>query len=312
MEFLESLSVVSPSVQAAVQRALAACGRLVERRYPFGDPVSIESNHLALVREKAYLVADKSDGVRVALILARAGTVYYAACMDRRGVVRALQLVADEVLFEGTVLDTELVRTHAGVHTFVAFDVASIAGDVAVGHACLRERLEVCTDMLAHVSINDTPLRVKRMFDVRTEEALFDAYAAALDYATDGAILTPNQAGAPTAGTAVSIFKVKNCHTIDFQWAGGDLWFGDARELFPARTLRLRFFEEELRHVPFGVIVEMAPDSGTIDRSELRGLHFVQTRPDKTMPNTKHTVQRTLVSVADAITLKHVFQTCAT
>jgi hypothetical protein len=314
MDFLAALPTASAVVQAAINRVLATCGRLTDRRYPFGDPVSAESSHLALLRTKAYLLADKSDGVRAAIVLARTGAVFYAACIDRRGVMRALALTADEALFDGTVLDCELVCTRAGVHTFVAFDVACIAGDAAVGNAPLRERLETMTALLEGSAVNDVHIRVKRMFDVRSEgcEAAFAAYAASLDYATDGAILTPDQAGAPHTGTAPTILKLKDCHTIDFQWAGGELWFGDARELFQAHTLRLRFFEEELRHVPFGVIVEMAPDSGGDSQQHSstapRDLHFVQTRPDKSLPNTRHTVQRTLASVVDAITLRHVFE----
>ena len=291
MDFLAALPAASAVVQAAVNRTLAACGRLTDRRYPFGDPVSIEASHLPLLRAKTYLVADKSDGVRAAVVLAHAGAVFYAACIDRRGVMRALALTADEALFDGTVLDCELVCTHAGVYTFVVFDVACIAGDATVGSAPLRERLDALDAALVGAAINDTHIRVKRMFDVRSEgcEAVFAAHAANLDYATDGAILTPNQAGAPHSGTAPAILKLKDCHTIDFQWAGGELWFGDARELFQAHTLRLRFFEDELRHVPFGGIVEMAPDSGVATAAALRDLHFVQARPDKSLPNTRHT-----------------------
>jgi hypothetical protein len=156
---------------------------------------------------------------------------------------------------------------------------------------------------LVHVQLFAAPLTVKRMFALGNADAAADllAYVADLDYATDGYILTPE--GEPTCqpGTATQIFKVKECHTMDFLWSGNMLWYGDHKDLFPITGLQLAFQASQLAHVGNGTIVEMSPQQAKDGKVIM--LHFTQSRPDKDTPNTYMTVTRTLQSILDALTL---------
>ena len=127
---------------------------------------------------------------------------------------------------------------------------------------------------------------------------------AALDYASDGFVLTPNQETPPSTGTANNIFKLKACHTLDFLWDASQLWFGETDEMLPASYFALDFDAAQLSGVAFGSIVEMAPQQDKTGSVVM--LHLYALRPDKNTPNAFVTVQRTLQSVRDNVTLHSI------
>jgi hypothetical protein len=144
-------------------------------------------------------------------------------------------------------------------------------------------------------------VHTKRMFALGDAGGIA-AHVSGLHYATDGFILTPNRDGPPGPGTAPNIYKLKTCHTLDFLWNAGQLWFGEAEEMLPASYFGLSYDAAQLRAVPFGTIVEMAPQQDKDGNVVM--LHLFLTRPDKNTANSFVTVQRTLQSVRDNVTLE--------
>ena len=289
-------------------RCLVQCGRPTSR-YPFGNPVSIEKTHMSILSTCPYLVADKSDGVRVCIVLHSEKNTRCAVLIDRKGLAFGLPLEADAVFFKGTVLDAELVRTHSGQYSILVFDACTLAGFQGIEHQPLSERLASLHSALGSMSVQvpGWSIRTKPMFAVDAAgAAALETHIQALPYATDGYILTPNNEPACQPGTASQILKIKTCHTIDFMWSGGMLWFGDQKELFPVSNLSIQFDAQQLRPLRNGVIVEMSPQKdkdGTVAM-----LHFLQERPDKDTPNSYVTVHRTLQSIEDSVTLDAVVQ----
>jgi hypothetical protein len=287
-------------------RCLVQCGRPTSR-YPFGNPVSIEKTHLSILSSCPYLVADKSDGVRVCLVLHSDKSTRCAVLIDRKGLVFGLPVEADAVFFKGTVLDAELVRTRSGQYAILVFDVCTLAGYRDIEHQPLSERLSTLHGALGNISVNvpGWSIQTKPMFAVdATGAAALEAHVKTLPYATDGYILTPDNQPACQPGTAPQILKIKTCHTIDFMWNGGMLWFGDQKELFPVSNLSIQFDAQQLRPLRNGVIVEMSPQKGK--DGVVAMLHFLQERQDKDTPNSYVTVHRTLQSIEDDVTLDAV------
>ena len=167
----------------------------------------------------------------------------------------------------------------------------------------LSARLALMADCLSNVQCALAPIVVKRMFRLG-DGANLAAYVSTLTYGTDGYILTPEGEPASQPGTAAQIFKIKECHTMDFMWSGNMLWYGDQKDLFPVSSLQLQFRPEQLKHVSNGTIVEMSPQQAK-DNTVIM-LHFSQERPDKDTPNTYMTVTRTLQSILDALTLEGI------
>ena len=313
MEFLHALRTdVSDATRQAVFGVLATHGRQWDRRYPFGDPVSADAGHVALLASRDYVVADKSDGVRACCVLASsitaAGTTaFHSVLIDRRGVLHGISLSSDAAFFtQGTVLDGELVQ-HArdGSWMYVVFDVAVLAGQKL--ECTLLQRLDACrTHWLETTHARTLTFLVKPMFALRGGIAAFQAHLDALPYRTDGMILTPNTDAPAPAGTCEDIIKLKTCHTMDFQWRDGMLWFGDDRELFPVTRLGLRFDPAQLACIANGAVVEMSPALDKADPSAAVFLHLLQVRQDKLSPNAYATITRTLRSVHDNITLDSI------
>ena len=303
---------VRDATRQATFGLLAAQGRQWDRRYPFGDPVSADSSHVSLLASREYVVADKSDGVRACLVLstsrAEAGgaLAFHSAFLDRRGVLYGVSIHADAAFFnKGTVLDGELVADADNGFAYVVFDAALLAG---VKLTCpLLERLALCRSTFVPAATSPVlRVLVKPMFLLQRDMAAFYSHVATLPYRTDGIILTPNTDAPAPPGTCEAIVKLKTCHTMDFQFQDGMLWFGDDRELFPITQLGLRFDVAQLRAVPNGVIVEMSPSVNKADTSAQIFLHFMQIRQDKHAPNAYMTVTRTLRSVRDDVSLDSI------
>ena len=277
--------------------------------YPFGDPVSLSASHLDQLRARKYYAADKSDGVRACCVLAGSAVGYHAVLLGRRGQAKGLAAAADAALFRGTVLDGELVQAGAAGWRYVVFDVAVLGGSSMVASLTLSGRLAAVGAALAAADLQwegGIQVCVKPMFPLPERADQLQAWLAGLPYASDGVILTPWQDGAPLPGTAHAVFKVKQCHTLDFYWHDGQLWFGSEQEMFPAARLGMVFDPAQLRGVPNGSIVEMAPDAGGGGGGSSLRLHYYQPRPDKRTPNAFGTVQGTLQSIADGLTLERV------
>lgn len=306
MEFLKTLAAADMVAKTAALAFVAACGRPANQRFPFGNPVSVENTHLSQLASCPYFIADKSDGVRTCMVMCRAGTMFCSVLLDRSGNAYGLPVTADALFFEGTVVDAEVVVTSTGTFRILAFDTCCIAGNKEVEYMPLSARLDLMGTSLVHVEVMAAPLTVKRMFALGDVDAAADlaAYVAGLEYATDGYILTPE--GEPTCqpGTAAQIFKVKECHTMDFLWSGNMLWYGDHKDLFPISGLQLAFQASQLAHVSNGTIVEMSPQQAKDGKVVM--LHFAQSRPDKDTPNAYMTVTRTLQSILDALTLQAI------
>lgn len=308
--FSKLLRAAGADTAVAVSACLVGHGRPPRARYPFGNPVSIESSHLAVLAACGYVVAEKSDGVRAAVVLCTdAHGRRHAAVMDRSATLFGLPLVADAALFEdgGTVLDAEVVATADAFHVLV-FDAAAL-GSMSALPASLLDRLALLRQAVPHMSMPDGTLpggasltfAVKPMWAAEAPgtAAAIEAHCAALPHATDGFVLTPAVGAAPPPGTCPSILKIKAQHTVDCLWVSGFLWYGDERSM---HVVEIPYDKAQLAMVPPNTVVEMAPQadkSGVVLR-----LHLHALRQDKTEPNSAPTFERTMASIRDAVTLE--------
>jgi hypothetical protein len=323
----------SDAAVAAARAYLQTCKRPSCSTYPFGNPVSADASHAARLKCTSYLVTDKSDGVRVCIVFCRTpdGTPVAVAfdrtMQDPKGVPAAV----DVALFDGTVLDCELVaHKHTGCALVLPFDTCALLGDVdGMTRADLPRRLAAMTDVLprtpldrgAEPSFLQAPVvrrssatvqfHVKSMLPITRGVAghMTGVVLPSLPYGTDGFVLTPSADGPTPPGIAPAVLKLKVAHTLDFWWDGCELWFGEQADMAAVSvewpTLAGCMPAVHMPpSVPPCTVVEVKPLLGP--QRDVIGLQYVGTRVDKTHPNSYRTVTRTLTSIKDNVRLADV------
>jgi hypothetical protein len=301
------------AIRAAL-RDLAADSR--RDRFPGPNPVSLDTGHFARVRGERYVVAEKTDGVRYALMCCTLpaplspggparGLINVCVLVDRALAaylfpVRHLPRAA----YQGTLLDGELVwnRGAAGGAPgweYVVFDAVSVSG-VPVFESSLPRRLEAVERALGvyreaggRAAGDPARVSVKRFFDT------VEQYAARepTGHAVDGLILTPVDQEI-VYGRHMSLFKLKSKHTVDFlvQPDGVGLAVYDSNG--GGHRVVARLAGGEPPQAP-GAVVECAPRGGGRGGCEWT---VVGARTDKNTANDLLTYEKTLLNMAERLT----------
>lgn len=310
------------------------------QRNPAPLPVSLERRHCQELLCHDYMVSDKSDGTRYVLFLVQVNSAQYAVLIDRKLSLYQVPVAAARSHFKGSIYDGELVASQ-DADAYLVFDCFAHKGEYVGGEDyCARLSLirgsmdlEGCQvtspeeaaqqasrgKVICGGSRKGLQFRPKPCFQLRQLDTLVRKMAL-LPYATDGLIFTPVHAPI-TFGTWHAAFKFKTSHSIDVEvsgdgarlllGAGGAPEQANDRKELGALEAPLTLdpsVEEQMRANP-GAILELnlsrAPDpAGRL------GFHltFLHVRKDKAHPNTVHTIQQTLTSLRDNITLAELLE----
>jgi len=301
--------------------------------FPFSNPTSIQAAHIPIVKKTPYWITEKSDGLRVALLLVRTATgAEVSYLMDRRGQLYGFPVQCIRPYFDGSVFDAELVQNRDGSHTILVFDVGALAGDTSLARDSLGVRLEELRstfpspDEAARAGAEDRQRQVQAGLIValapgvslahKVMARVQDAAAAAalvaktdFPYPVDGHILTPDLEPCGGPGTAKTTLKVKLFHTLDLLWMDGDLWLGALDQLLPVGSIAVHdlppvTFERkdfEGKGIPSGTVVEVVPGLDGEGPRERVVLRLSKVREDRDAPNLAVCVIATLRSALDDV-----------
>lgn len=244
-------------------------------RFPGPQPVSIERKHIPLLRQKLYVVCEKTDGVRYLLVCIKVGQKKVCALVDRLFHIQ----IARVALPLGTILDGELLGD-----TFWVHDAMSI-GQEDVKECNLLTRLEKARQVCSGPSMG-LKMTVKRMRPMSEFDSLIEETRG--HPGVDGFIFTPVKEPVRT-GTHETMFKWKPLEkiTIDFLCRDNGLWIWDKVQGFIKVQNWTSGDGEE------GKIIECRREGGVWNRVKLR--------PDKDHPNNRRTYLRTLVNLREQI-----------
>jgi len=326
---------VAEELAAAYHAAWGA--KVVPGRNPAPQPVSLERRHLELLKANAYVGADKSDGVRMCLFLARACGREHAVLVDRKLSLYQVPVAASRRCFDGSLFDGELLWTTGpdGTRwqTFLVFDAVAWRGDGgAIGREALTRRLELIRhtfDLGAEEIVgaeaaqakakegkivcggnaHGLSFRPKQCFSLEMLPTLLRQLPL-LPYQCDGLVLTPVNEPVRT-GTHETTFKLKWRHTLDLQAnpATRQLLLGaggvahNERIDLGASGLPLTLadsFWTDLR----GALCSYDSPVCVVAECLLQPggeLSFLSVRRDKIHPNSLRTAERTLRSAAENI-----------
>lgn len=226
------------------------------QRMPAMNPVSLERQHLRLLKASQYVVAEKTDGVRFLLMLTCwpkhfpvCGGEPTALMFNRRYDTYEIRVMAPSTYFtRGTLLDGELAWEHVSAtiprQLYLIFDGMRLAGRSLVNltylerYQALQEALDLeGADILQYLTrwleqaqiwaaerhkiicegnAYALKFQMKPIF-MATEIDTVSRQTATLRHASDGLILTPIYEPVHI-GTHHTCFKFKEFHTMDLLW----------------------------------------------------------------------------------------------
>ena len=269
--------------------------------FPGPQPISIERQHFGTLRRNDYVVCEKTDGVRHALLATMYDNKKMCVLVDRSQEMYLLPLNLPKPMFLGTVMDGELVKTTDAGWCFMVYDCLLVSNKL-VGHERLPKRIEEANAAICGImKIAKDPLKVK----IKTFWPLLnfkEFMERKFPYETDGVVFTP--VNEPVRiGTHESLFKWKprDSNTIDFQMK----WRGDKWGMYIQEKGKL-IFESELwpeQCTEFDVKEDQIIECQYVHWEEPRWWKPLNIRKDKTHPNNRRTFYRTLVNIAENIEL---------
>ena len=265
-------------------------------RFPGCQPVSIENSHIKNLSNDKYFVCEKTDGVRYMFACLVHKNKPYSVLFDRNLNMFLLKTQVQHKLYEGTLLDGELVQHNDNSYHYYIFDVLLHNGKNVMNETLL-ERL-TC----AH-SICDN-IRFCHHFTLHVKDFLklneFDK-TKEYPYKTDGLIFTPIHEPIKF-GTNYSLYKWKDGfeNTVDF-------YIDERFQMFLSNNNQLSLtketiFDEDLLNVHFNFpcIVECKYRS-------FRTWNMIKERKDKDRPNSVYTFTKTLKNIHENIQLNDLF-----
>ena len=167
-----------------------------------------------VVRKKEYFVAEKTNGVRMFMLFgAVEGGAEYCVLIDRAYNIYTVQCRADPRLYQGTLLDGEMVPASL---VYTVFDCYVASGYSRFASPFFKRRQEY--ESIIRTVRWPFPLTVfaKQWHPLRHAATLWEERP--LDGSLDGLILQPKVGLPVTSGVQTDVFKWKppEAHTIDF------------------------------------------------------------------------------------------------
>ncbi len=268
--------------------------------FPGPQPISIERRHFGILQQNDYVVCEKTDGVRHALMAVMYQDKKMCVIIDRSQEMYLLPLNLPRPMFTGTLLDGELVKTETGWH-YMVYDCLMVS-NTFVGNLPLTKRIEAASGPVSGImklAKDPVKIRMKTFWPLSKMSSFLEQ---TFPYETDGVVFTP--VNEPIRiGTHETLFKWKprDSNTIDFLMT----WRGDRWGMYVQEKGQLIFESELLPSQCQGLDIK----NGSI--VECQYVHWedkkwwkpVNIRTDKTHPNNRRTFYRTLVNIAENIEL---------
>jgi hypothetical protein len=272
--------------------------------FPGPQPISIERKHFGILKRNDYVVCEKTDGIRHALLAVMFEDKKMCVLVDRSQEMYLLPLNLPKPMFTGTVMDGELVKTETGWQ-YMVYDCLLVSNKHC-GHLPLTKRIEEATGPINGImKLAKDPLKIK----IKTFWPLsnFKEFVKQqFPYKTDGIVLTP--VNEPVRiGTHETLFKWKprDENTIDFQMN----WRGDRWGMYVQEHGKLIFESELLPEQSQGFEIHegMIMECQYIHWEAPRWWKPVNIRTDKTHPNNRRTFYRTLANIAEDIRITEFY-----
>ena len=288
----------SPLKEEALRCFYAFWGSKMVPVFPGPQPVSIERKHFSILKTNEYVVCEKTDGVRTALLAFMFGTKKVTLLINRALHMTYISLTLPRSAHKGTLLDCELIDK-----TLMVYDGIWVYGQ-DLKSKNLLERLSA-VDMfikgILRLAKDPVLIKLKKMVSMCDLCEYYNNTVKNLSHESDGLIFTPINEPIKL-GTHNTMFKWKprDLNTIDFQVK----WTGNHRCALYVQEKGTLVFESEIQNpTPF---MEMLKEDTIVECMYMKDEYPMWWKPvgvrsDKTYPNSRFTFYRTLVNIKEDI-----------
>ena len=276
-------------------------------RFPGPLPVSIERQHFPKLSNNPYWVCAKTDGVRYLMVCIKSldcSDKQYCVLINRRNEIFLIQLYTLKNVFDGTVLDGELIKNkETNKYDFLVYDATRICGEDTTKLPHSARISKVRNLIHSHFCISEhhgMDVKVKTFMELEQISTYNKQVLPYIPYENDGLIFTPEN-DPVTSGTSVNMFKWKPLkqNTVDF-WVECDYRFKNRYIIKLSKGPRLICLHDHYVHVPPRMIDDLP---GIVEcayngRNNWVGLLI---REDKSHPNHVYTMTKTLLNIQENI-----------
>jgi len=282
--------------------------------FPGPQPISIERKHMNLLNRNEYFACEKTDGTRIALVCCTVGGKKVAVTVNRAMEMERVTFVFPRGTFDGTILDGEMVTARSGKKFLMVYDAVVISGQ-DVKKMNLMDRLNIIDRFVKgvmKVPSDKFEIKLKKFYFMKHMNFLVDMLKNnKFPYATDGLVFTP--VFEPVRiGTHDTMFKWKpqNKNTVDFKVRnrqGGEvgLYVHDRGEMVFQTLLKPHNISDQWRpKLVDDAIVECEYQW----EQWPRWWKPVGIRTDKTHPNNRRTLHKTMINIEENIQLHEFVQ----
>jgi len=322
--------------QSRIDEVVAFCGQMwsiptTPTSMPCSNPCSLMRSNLKRINTNQYWVGEKTDGVRMFLVMGfREGADgedhEYAVLVDRAFRIYNVLMESNyDNYYAGSLFDGELVTLEDGSLLYVVFDVVAASGYDMKGFQ-QSQRMLVARAAFENIGTEHQQKRNLMFVDppIQTKTKVWHPLSEAMEVFQsadhcDGLILVP-ETGRLMNGTQTDTFKWKeaNKHTIDFLLDDtGMLWVMQAQKPISAITsARVHFIQTSVSQ-PFmeaaatattgggaGVLVEcecLPAEDGAWTAVPIK------IRTDKDRPNSVGVARATLCNILENIGVHELF-----
>lgn len=257
--------------------------------FPGPQPVSIERKHFDALRSDEYLVGVKNDGERYCIVFANIDNRDVCVLLDRSLVAHLVPLRASKRLYEGTIIDGEMVDGN-----FVAFD-CPVYGGIDVHQCKFSERLRHISRAVACIQ----RLPDNMAIEVKSFVTLKDIGLLNIDVGNcDGIVFMPENRKV-CLSTHPKMFKWKpnSLNTIDFGVKGRCVYLQNDGRL---TKKMIKVHHDHLsEHMTDGEMYVLECEH--VNDKEWVAIKI---RHDKELPNSVYTYQRTLINIQEDIAIE--------
>lgn len=270
--------------------------------FPGPQPCSIERKNFQTLKKNRYVVCEKTDGERHVCVCLLYEDKKMCVLINRNQSMYLAPLNILRSMYDGAILDGELVKTKEGRWLYMVYDCLMTEGVPCVQKEFIDRIMAADKFVTGLKKLKTDPFafRMKTFWNL-SEFTQFYETMESFPYETDGIVFTP-VAEPVRSGTHETMFKWKprDQNTIDFLFQRRGKKWG----LFVQEKGKL-FFESELEDhqvlegTKDGDIAECQYQHGAAPKW-WKPLKF---RRDKTHPNNRRTFYRTLTNIAEDISV---------
>ena len=265
-------------------------------KFPGCQPVSIEKKHIRLLQNDSYVVCDKTDGSRYLLVCLYYDMKPFCIMIERSLKMFLVDMEIHHDLYEGTVLDGELVKNRKNQYDFLVFDTFLFKGNKCVNNPFSLRK--------TYIETLGNLVKSSRFFDIYPKQMYpLKEYVSDTKYKTDGLVFTPLNKKVEF-GTDYELFKWKPqyMNTVDFL-------IDSEYNMFLAKNGVLQKTNNVVKNVNG---IKPIDKSIIVECEYLQNNRWglVKVRPDKTLPNSIYVYQKTLLNIEENISKEDLFAFC--